>query len=135
MTAIVARSPAPTQTIARTLASRTSWPRATVSVAMPTVSPRSSSVAMSHRLLDERFVPRHELEAVELPDERREPEPAERDRRDDVEPVESVRAGDAGNDEPVVVDEPHDEDQDGDRSERHRIPLHGARQQQEERHE
>src|SRR5215468_900280 len=107
-------SPAAAHRIARTLASRVSWPRSTVAVAMPTVS---GSVAMRQRLLDERLVRRDELHPSQLPRERSEPQPAERERGHHVQPVKPVCTRYARDDDPVVVHEPHHEDQDGDAGE------------------
>ena len=82
-----------------------------------------------------RIVERQQRPAAELPDEAAEPHAAERQRQQHVEPAhgEAV-AMEFGRDQPEEIDQPHDDDADCHLHEQLRIPLHGARQQDQERH-
>src|SRR5215510_2039263 len=89
----------------------------------------------AERLVELRIVDRENRAASQLPDETSQPRRKQRQGQNDVHPTDSYALPmEFGCDEPEEIDQPHDENPRGDLHEHLAFALHGAREQQRERH-
>src|SRR5688572_22826198 len=95
---------------------------------------------MAQRLLENRIVPRNQRTPLQLPQKRREPETGKPQDRQRIHPVRmegramafSTMLPERRSDDPVVIENAHEENQQGHNTKRLRIVLDPAHQQQSE---